>query len=205
MFLCGNGGSAALASHLAVDLGKGCSRNRPKRFRVLSLNDNMPWLTALANDVSYEDVFVEQLRNFAQPGDVLLAISSSGNSKNILKAVEYANQTGCVDSRPFRFRRRQAEGPVQASRPRAGGTHGPDRGRPDGRGTHPGLRLHGRGRRGVGNRCDLEIANRLSLLIAVDNMRFTRALDLTLRHTFATARRRRTWPTMCWCGSAGRA
>lgn len=96
VFLCGNGGSAALASHLAVDLGKGSSRNRPKRFRVLSLNDNTPWLTALANDLSYEDVFVEQLRNFAQPGDVLLAISSSGNSKNILKAVEYANQIGCV-------------------------------------------------------------------------------------------------------------
>jgi len=95
VFLCGNGGSAALASHVAVDLGKGCSRNRPKRFRVLSLSDNVPWLTALANDVSYEDVFVEQLRNFAQEGDVLIAISSSGNSSNILKAVEYANQAGC--------------------------------------------------------------------------------------------------------------
>jgi len=95
VFLCGNGGSAALASHVAVDLGKGCSRNRPKRFRVQSFTDNVPWMTALSNDLSYEDVFVEQLRNFAQKGDVLLAISSSGNSKNILKAVEYANQIGC--------------------------------------------------------------------------------------------------------------
>lgn len=95
VFLCGNGGSAALASHLAVDLGKGCSRNREKRFRVLSLNDNMPWVTALSNDLSYEDVFVEQLRNFAEKGDLLIAISGSGNSKNVLKAAHWANQTGC--------------------------------------------------------------------------------------------------------------
>jgi len=95
VFLCGNGGSAALASHIAVDLGKGCSRNRAKRFRVISFTDNVPWITALSNDVSYEDVFVEQLRNYAQKGDVLIAISSSGNSKNVLKAVEYANQIGC--------------------------------------------------------------------------------------------------------------
>jgi D-sedoheptulose 7-phosphate isomerase len=95
VFLIGNGGSAALASHLAVDLGKGCSRNREKRFRVLSLTDNVPWMTALSNDISYEDVFVEQLRNYAEKGDILFAISSSGNSKNVLKAVQYANQVGC--------------------------------------------------------------------------------------------------------------
>jgi len=95
VFLCGNGGSAALASHLAVDLGKGCSRNREKRFRVLSLTDNVPWLTALSNDVSYEDVFVEQLKNYAQKGDLLISISGSGNSKNVLKAIQYANQIGC--------------------------------------------------------------------------------------------------------------
>lgn len=95
VFLIGNGGSAALASHLAVDLGKGCSRNREKRFRVLSLTDNVPWMTALSNDISYEDVFVEQLRNYADKGDILFAISSSGNSKNVLKAVQYANQIGC--------------------------------------------------------------------------------------------------------------
>ena len=96
VFLCGNGGSAALASHLAVDLGKGCSRNREQRFKVISLPDNVPWLTALANDISYDDVFVEQLRNYARKGDLLIAISGSGNSKNVLKALQYANQIGCV-------------------------------------------------------------------------------------------------------------
>jgi D-sedoheptulose 7-phosphate isomerase len=95
VFICGNGGSAALSSHVAVDLGKGASRNRPKRFRVISFTDNVPWLTALGNDISYDEVFVEQLKNFAEKGDVLLAISSSGNSKNIMKAVEYANEVGC--------------------------------------------------------------------------------------------------------------
>src|SRR5436190_1963689 len=95
VFVAGNGGSAALASHVAVDLGKGCSRNREKRFRVLSLTDNMPWITAVGNDISYDDVFVEQLKNYAEKGDLLLAISGSGNSKNILKALQYANQIGC--------------------------------------------------------------------------------------------------------------
>ena len=96
VFVIGNGGSAALASHVAVDLGKGCSRNREKRFRVLSLTDNVPWLTAIGNDIAYEDVFVEQLKNYAEKGDLLIAISGSGNSKNILKALHYANQTGCI-------------------------------------------------------------------------------------------------------------
>ena len=96
VFIAGNGGSAALASHVAVDLGKGCSRNREKRFRVISLTDNMPWITALGNDLSYDDIFVEQLKNYAEKGDLFLAISGSGNSKNILKALQYANQTGCV-------------------------------------------------------------------------------------------------------------
>jgi D-sedoheptulose 7-phosphate isomerase len=96
VFLCGNGGSAALASHLATDLGKGCSRNRERRFRVVSLTDNVPWLTALANDISYDDVFIEQLRNYANPNDIFIAISSSGNSKNVLKAVQWANTHGCV-------------------------------------------------------------------------------------------------------------
>lgn len=96
VFVAGNGGSAALASHVAVDLGKGCSRNREKRFRVLSLTDNVPWITAVGNDISYDDIFVEQLQNYAQKGDVLLAISGSGNSKNILKALKYANEIGCT-------------------------------------------------------------------------------------------------------------
>ncbi len=96
VFIAGNGGSAALASHVAVDLGKGCSRNREKRFRVISLTDNVPWITALGNDISYDDIFVEQLKNYAEKGDIFLAISGSGNSKNILKALQYANQAGCT-------------------------------------------------------------------------------------------------------------
>ena len=94
-FVIGNGGSAATASHIAVDMGKGASLQSPKRFRVLSLTDNVPWLTALGNDISYADVFVEQLKNYARRGDLLLAISASGNSENILRAVRYANQIGC--------------------------------------------------------------------------------------------------------------
>ena len=78
-----------------MDLGKGASLNAERRFRVLSLTDNVPWITALGNDLSYEDVFVEQLKNFARPGDLLLAISGSGNSENVLRAVRYANDIGC--------------------------------------------------------------------------------------------------------------
>lgn len=96
VFLAGNGGSAALASHMATDIAKGCSRNRDKRFRCLSLTDNTPWLTALSNDISYDDVFVEQLKNYAVKGDLFIAISGSGNSKNILKALQWANQAGVV-------------------------------------------------------------------------------------------------------------
>jgi D-sedoheptulose 7-phosphate isomerase len=95
IFVVGNGGSAATASHFAVDLGKGASLGAERRFRVLSLTDNVPWITALGNDLSYEDVFVEQLRNYARPGDLLLAFSGSGNSENVLRAVRYANSVGC--------------------------------------------------------------------------------------------------------------
>jgi D-sedoheptulose 7-phosphate isomerase len=93
VYLFGNGGSAALASHIACDLGKGTAYcNGGKRFRVLSLTDNLPTLTAWANDSSYEDVFSEQLRNFVQPGDLALAISGSGNSKNVLNALQVARE-----------------------------------------------------------------------------------------------------------------
>ena len=95
LFVVGNGGSAATASHFAVDLGKGASLGAERRFRVLSLTDNVPWITALGNDLSYADVFVEQLKNYARPGDLLLAISGSGNSENVLRAVRYANSIGC--------------------------------------------------------------------------------------------------------------
>ena len=96
IFVSGNGGSASTASHVAVDMGKGASLQSRKRFRVLSLTDNVGWLTALGNDISYDDVFVEQLKNYARRGDLLIAISASGNSENILRAVRYANQTGCT-------------------------------------------------------------------------------------------------------------
>ncbi|MCZ7646876.1 MAG: SIS domain-containing protein [Planctomycetota bacterium] len=95
VLLMGNGGSASTASHAAVDLGKGCSRGREKRFRVICLNDCIPWMTAISNDISYEEVFAEQLRNHARPGDVVIAISGSGNSKNILSALRAANEIGC--------------------------------------------------------------------------------------------------------------
>lgn len=95
VFLIGNGGSAATATHFANDLGKGASALEP-RFRVLSLTDNVSWITALANDLNYSRVFVEQLKNYAQPGDVLVAFSGSGNSPSVLAAVEWAGKNGCT-------------------------------------------------------------------------------------------------------------
>lgn len=95
IFVCGNGGSASTASHFACDIVKGASYQREARFRIMALTDNLPTLTAYSNDVGYDCVFVEQLRNFAEPGDVVMAISGSGNSPNVLRAVEYANSAGC--------------------------------------------------------------------------------------------------------------
>lgn len=95
IFVCGNGGSASTASHFACDIVKGASYKQDKRFRIMALTDSLPTLTAYSNDVSYESVFVEQLKNFAQPGDVVMGISSSGNSPNVVQAVEYGNSIGC--------------------------------------------------------------------------------------------------------------
>jgi len=95
IFVCGNGGSASTASHFACDIVKGCSYQQHRRFRIMALTDSLPTMTAYSNDVSYECVFVEQLKNFAQPGDVVMAISGSGNSPNVLRAIEYANSIGC--------------------------------------------------------------------------------------------------------------
>jgi D-sedoheptulose 7-phosphate isomerase len=95
IFVCGNGGSAATSSHFVCDMVKGASYNRAKRFKIIALNDSLPTLTAYSNDVAYEMAFAEQLKNFAQPDDVVLAISGSGNSPNVLRAVEYANSAGC--------------------------------------------------------------------------------------------------------------
>jgi D-sedoheptulose 7-phosphate isomerase len=94
IYVFGNGGSAMNSSHFATDLGKGSSDKVGKRFRVLSLCDNVSWMTALANDYSYEDVFVGQLQNYGKPGDVALGISVSGNSPNCVKALEWAKKNG---------------------------------------------------------------------------------------------------------------
>jgi D-sedoheptulose 7-phosphate isomerase len=96
IFVFGNGGSAATASHFAVDMVKGASYGRAKRFRIMALTDQVGTITAYANDVGYDVVFEQHLRNFARPGDVVVAISGSGNSPNVLRAVEYANSIGCT-------------------------------------------------------------------------------------------------------------
>src|SRR4051794_33312036 len=95
VFVCGNGGSASTASHFACDMVKGASFGRDQRFRIMALTDSLPTITAYSNDVSYDCVFAEQLKNFAQPGDVVMAISGSGNSPNVLRAVEYGKSIGC--------------------------------------------------------------------------------------------------------------
>jgi D-sedoheptulose 7-phosphate isomerase len=98
VFLCGNGGSGSNCSHFCEDLGKGTLRredfdnDRKKRLRVLSLTDNTPYILAWGNDEGFDRVFVEQLKNLGQPGDLLIAVSGSGNSSNVLKAVEWANR-----------------------------------------------------------------------------------------------------------------
>jgi D-sedoheptulose 7-phosphate isomerase len=96
VFIAGNGGSGANASHLCEDLAK-CTLHdfeNQRRLKVLSLTDNTPWIMAVANDLAYDRIFLEQLKNLASPGDLLVAISGSGNSPNILKAVEWANAHG---------------------------------------------------------------------------------------------------------------
>ena len=94
IFLFGNGGSASNASHFATDLGKGSSDVLGKRFKVLSLNDNVSWMSAIGNDYSYEDVYLRQLENYGQAGDIALTMSVSGSSPNLVKAFEWANANG---------------------------------------------------------------------------------------------------------------
>lgn len=94
IFVFGNGGSAANSSHFATDLGKGASDKLGRRFRVLSLNDNVSWMTALGNDYSYEDIFVRQLMNYARPGDIAMGLSVSGNSPNVVRALDWAKANG---------------------------------------------------------------------------------------------------------------
>src|SRR5262245_8655048 len=100
VFVVGNGGSGSNASHFCEDLGKGTLRREDfdndtkKRLRVISLTDNTPYILAWGNDEGFDRVFVEQLKNLAAPGDLLVAISGSGNSPNVLRAVEWANRRG---------------------------------------------------------------------------------------------------------------
>jgi len=100
IFVIGNGGSGSNASHFCEDIGKGTLKmpqdrtSGKKRFRILSLTDNTPYILAWGNDEGFDTVFVEQLKNFATPGDLLIAISGSGNSPNILNAVTWANENG---------------------------------------------------------------------------------------------------------------
>ena len=94
VFIMGNGGSASTASHFVCDLGKGIFARGKERFRVMSLNDNVAHFSAIANDFGYENVFVEQLKNFLNRNDLVILITASGNSPNLLKAVDFANKAG---------------------------------------------------------------------------------------------------------------
>ena len=94
IFVFGNGGSAANASHFVTDLGKGSSDKLTKRFRCLSLNDNVSWMTALGNDYAYEEVFSRQLMNYGKPGDLVFVMSVSGSSPNVVRGVEWAKKNG---------------------------------------------------------------------------------------------------------------
>ncbi len=94
VFIMGNGGSASTASHFCCDFNKGISFGREKMFKFICLNDNIPTMMAYANDLGYDEIFVGPLRNFMQKGDLVIGISGSGNSKNVVKALEYANSNG---------------------------------------------------------------------------------------------------------------
>lgn len=96
VFVFGNGGSAANASHFVTDLGKGSSDKTWRRFRCMSINDNTPWISALGNDYSYDDIFTRQLMNFARKGDIAFIMSVSGNSPNLVKAALWAKENGLL-------------------------------------------------------------------------------------------------------------
>ncbi|MCA9147041.1 MAG: SIS domain-containing protein [Planctomycetales bacterium] len=102
VFICGNGGSGTTASHMSEDLGKSLLRQddlhdeSKKRLKVLSLTDNVGWIMAVGNDLAYDQIFVQQLMNYGSQGDVVIAISGSGNSANVLNAVDWANRHGLI-------------------------------------------------------------------------------------------------------------
>lgn len=95
IFILGNGGSAACATHWVCDFNKGINTASGKRAKVISLSDNTGILTALGNDISYDDVFSYQLKNFCQKGDLVVALSVSGNSENLVRGLQYAHEAGC--------------------------------------------------------------------------------------------------------------
>jgi len=95
LFVAGNGGSAATAAHFVCDMVKGASMGKNGRFRIVALGQNLPTLTAYANDLSYADALAEELKNFAVPGDLYMAISGSGSSPNVVRAMECAHSLGC--------------------------------------------------------------------------------------------------------------
>jgi D-sedoheptulose 7-phosphate isomerase len=94
IFIMGNGGSGSTASHFVCDINKGSCSGLERKFKVMCLNDNMPSVLAYANDLSYDKIFVEQLKNFLNPGDLVIGISGSGNSENVLQAISYAKEKG---------------------------------------------------------------------------------------------------------------
>ena len=96
IYTMGNGGSGASASHAAGDFLKGASYGLEKRFKMICLNDNLPSMMAIANDIGWESIFVEPLKNFLSPNDLVIGISGSGNSKNVVNAIEYANEQGAT-------------------------------------------------------------------------------------------------------------
>ncbi len=96
IYVFGNGGSGSTASHMVCDLLKGCSFGKNNRFKIICLNDNIPTLLAYSNDINFNEVFVEQLKNYIEKGDIVLGISGSGNSLNVIKAIDFANSKNCI-------------------------------------------------------------------------------------------------------------
>lgn len=94
IFICGNGGSASTASHLECDFNKGISYEQDIKYDIECLSDNVPMMMAIANDIGYEDIFVVPLRNKLKPGDIVIGISGSGNSENVVRAIEFGNKIG---------------------------------------------------------------------------------------------------------------
>src|SRR5271169_193953 len=94
IYACGNGGSAAICNHLLCDFQKGIQTDTTAKPRVVSLSSHLELITAIGNDIGYEDIFVYQLRTMARPGDILMSISASGNSENVVRAVQWAKDNG---------------------------------------------------------------------------------------------------------------